>query len=108
MARPDYIDYTITKTGENSYTMTWTPVVSQYVNVQKNIVHLESEDADGTKTVQNIELPPTAIATWNTSNVNQANLGILNSGGAVDGFKLVNTDNLAVSGVCYEVEDVVS
>ena len=109
MSAPEYIEYTITKTGENSYTMTWTPKLSRVVNVQKNTVCLESEDVDGTKTVQNVELPPTAIATWNMDLItSSADIDALNNGKSVDGFKFVDTSNLAIGGVCYEIEKVVT
>ena len=61
MSAPDYIEYTITKTGTNTYTMTWTPVLASRTNIQKNVVHLETEDVCGTKTVHDVELPPASI-----------------------------------------------
>ncbi len=108
MSAPEYIEYTITKTGENAYSMTITPKLARYVNIQKNIVHLKSEDVDGTKTVHDVELPPAAISTWNssTSFLSPSDKTTLNSGGEIDGFKVVDTTNLAVGGVCYEIDSI--
>lgn len=106
MSAPDYIEYTITKTGANAYTMTWTPKLATYTNIQKNVVHLETEDVDGTKTVNDVEISPTSIATWNTNGRSTSELNALLNGNAVNGFKLVDTANLAPGGVCYEVDSV--
>ena len=96
------MQYRITKTGENSYQLELWKNVKQTILRQTNALNIVKEDADGTKTVDKIEIKPSCVATAVLSEPEN-----VIAGDKINGFAYkLSTVNVATGGTVFEIDSV--
>lgn len=97
MNNDPYINYTVTKIGDNTYSMTYTLVAPNTIQ-QQNFIVAEKLDADGTKIIEKTAIAPASVVT-NVS-YSDASPGTINNGF----YSNLDTSNVAIGGTVYEIE----
>ena len=88
--------------GESTYRLTYAVENSTQMLLQKEILTLNKEDANGTVFVEEASIPAASIASYKDSETTSATLN------KHDGFAInVSDSNLAVGGTYYEIESTV-
>lgn len=106
-----YVDYTITKTAENTYRLDYSITDSSTVVQQVDVIKVTKEDADGSRTVYTEYASPSSVARVILSDeqsqaaATAGNASQTGAATAVSGIPVnIDVSNLAVGGVCYEIE----
>lgn len=109
-----YVDYTITKTAADTYRLDYSITDdsdSSSVVQQVDVIKVTKEDADGSRTVYTEYASPSSVARVILSNeqsqaaATAGNASQTGAATAVSGIPVnIDVSNLAVGGVCYEIE----
>lgn len=106
MAANTNVTYSIKKIGEengvSTYQMTYTVSAHEDLLMQNKSLCLQKEDADGTKTIERINVKPSTIASIVSSASSEATM-FKQNGFAVN----VSSSNLEIGGTYYAITETV-
>ena len=94
-------EYTITKTGIDTYEMKYRLNEESTIVQQQQILNIVKTDADGTNTMGSVQIAPASIASI-------IEVSTAQPGSIVQGFPAnLDVSNLAIGGTYYEIEETV-